>query len=161
MASGQGPGALWRCGFPGTYNAAVNTLVGSTLVGNTLVGSTLVGSTLVGSMLETSEQVWDKELGASNVSKIDLLDLTRALALELAPRSIRVNCLVPGIIKTTSAKWPPSPRSPFSLQASIPSPPFSLQRRLISQECCREFISKARRPFCTDPFYRHGDHLQL
>lgn len=58
-----GPGALWRCGFPGTYNAAVNTLVGSTLVGNTLVGSTLVGSTLVGSMLETSEQVWDKVRG--------------------------------------------------------------------------------------------------
>lgn len=34
-----------------------------------------------------------------DVSKTALLGLTRTLALELAPKNIRVNCLVPGIIK--------------------------------------------------------------
>uniref|UniRef100_A0A671DRE6 Dehydrogenase/reductase 2 n=1 Tax=Rhinolophus ferrumequinum TaxID=59479 RepID=A0A671DRE6_RHIFE len=55
---------------------------------------------LVGSIMGTSEQVWDKALGAYNVSKTALLGLTRTLALELGPRGIRVNCLVPGIIET-------------------------------------------------------------
>lgn len=41
------------------------------------------------------------------------------------------------------------------------TPTLSLQMRLISRECSHEFISKARRPFCTDPFYCHGDNLQL
>ncbi|KAI5280420.1 Dehydrogenase/Reductase Sdr Family Member 2 [Manis pentadactyla] len=40
------------------------------------------------------------ELGAYNVSKTAVLGLTRSLALELAPKDIRVNCLVPGLIKT-------------------------------------------------------------
>ncbi|XP_012504521.1 PREDICTED: dehydrogenase/reductase SDR family member 2, mitochondrial-like, partial [Propithecus coquereli] len=44
------------------------------------------------------------ELGAYNVSKTALLGLTRTLALELAPRNIRVNCLVPGIIDTGFSK---------------------------------------------------------
>ncbi|XP_032964745.1 dehydrogenase/reductase SDR family member 2, mitochondrial-like [Rhinolophus ferrumequinum] len=43
-------------------------------------------------------------LGAYNVSKTALLGLTRTLALELAPRGIRVNCLVPGIIETDFSK---------------------------------------------------------
>ncbi|XP_032963332.1 dehydrogenase/reductase SDR family member 2, mitochondrial [Rhinolophus ferrumequinum] len=43
-------------------------------------------------------------LGAYNVSKKALLGLTRTLALELAPRGIRVNCLVPGIIETDFSK---------------------------------------------------------
>ncbi|KAL4693167.1 hypothetical protein H8959_016977 [Pygathrix nigripes] len=82
---------------------------------------------LVGSMLGTSEQIWDKilnvncevpspaaepvaalhgeeELGVYNVSKTALLALTRTLALELAPKDIRVNCLVPGVIKTDFSK---------------------------------------------------------
>uniref|UniRef100_A0A8C8W736 Dehydrogenase/reductase SDR family member 4-like n=1 Tax=Peromyscus maniculatus bairdii TaxID=230844 RepID=A0A8C8W736_PERMB len=58
---------------------------------------------LVGSTLGASEQVWDK-LGAYNVSKTALLGLTRTLALELAPKNIRVNCLVPGVIKTDFSK---------------------------------------------------------
>ncbi|PNJ35669.1 DHRS2 isoform 8, partial [Pongo abelii] len=45
-----------------------------------------------------------KELGVYNVSKTALLGLTRTLALELAPKDIRVNCLVPGIIKTDFSK---------------------------------------------------------
>ncbi|KAM8783700.1 dehydrogenase/reductase SDR family member 4 isoform 2-T2 [Rhynchonycteris naso] len=39
-------------------------------------------------------------LGPYNVSKTALLGLTKNLALELAQRNIRVNCLAPGIIKT-------------------------------------------------------------
>ncbi|EHB00036.1 Dehydrogenase/reductase SDR family member 2 [Heterocephalus glaber] len=44
------------------------------------------------------------ELGAYNISKTALLGLTRTLALELAPKDVRVNCLVPGLIKTVSSK---------------------------------------------------------
>ncbi|XP_004609514.1 dehydrogenase/reductase SDR family member 4 isoform X1 [Sorex araneus] len=40
-------------------------------------------------------------LGPYNVSKTALLGLTKNLALELGPRNIRVNCLAPGLIKTS------------------------------------------------------------
>uniref|UniRef100_A0A667I671 Dehydrogenase/reductase 2 n=1 Tax=Lynx canadensis TaxID=61383 RepID=A0A667I671_LYNCA len=36
-------------------------------------------------------------LGPYNISKTALLGLTRTLSLELAPKGIRVNCLVPGL----------------------------------------------------------------
>lgn len=39
-------------------------------------------------------------LGPYNVSKTALLGLAKNLAIELAPRGIRVNCLAPGLIKT-------------------------------------------------------------
>uniref|UniRef100_A0A671DWL2 Dehydrogenase/reductase 4 n=1 Tax=Rhinolophus ferrumequinum TaxID=59479 RepID=A0A671DWL2_RHIFE len=39
-------------------------------------------------------------LGPYNVSKTALLGLTKNLAIELAQRNIRVNCLAPGLIKT-------------------------------------------------------------
>ncbi|KAG8509377.1 Dehydrogenase/reductase SDR family member 2, mitochondrial [Galemys pyrenaicus] len=45
-----------------------------------------------------------QRLGAYNVSKTALLGLTRTLALELAPKDIRVNCLVPGVIETDFSK---------------------------------------------------------
>ncbi|XP_055989189.1 dehydrogenase/reductase SDR family member 4 isoform X3 [Sorex fumeus] len=54
-----------------------------------------------GNMLDASEEVWDKGLGPYNVSKTALLGLTKNLALELGPRNIRVNCLAPGLIKTS------------------------------------------------------------
>ncbi|XP_034354502.1 dehydrogenase/reductase SDR family member 2, mitochondrial-like isoform X1 [Arvicanthis niloticus] len=40
------------------------------------------------------------KLGVYNTSKTALLGLCKSLAVELAPKGIRVNCLVPGIIKT-------------------------------------------------------------
>ncbi|XP_052590247.1 dehydrogenase/reductase SDR family member 2, mitochondrial-like [Peromyscus californicus insignis] len=40
------------------------------------------------------------KLGAYNTSKTALLGLCKSLAVELAPRGIRVNCIVPGVIKT-------------------------------------------------------------
>ncbi|ERE89392.1 dehydrogenase/reductase SDR family member 2-like protein [Cricetulus griseus] len=40
------------------------------------------------------------KLGVYNTSKAALLGLCKSLAIELAPKGIRVNCLVPGIIKT-------------------------------------------------------------
>nr|KAF6499768.1 dehydrogenase/reductase 2 [Molossus molossus] len=42
-----------------------------------------------------------KKLGAYNVSKTAILGLTKTLAGELAPKNIRVNCLVLGDIDTT------------------------------------------------------------
>ncbi|XP_041489837.1 LOW QUALITY PROTEIN: dehydrogenase/reductase SDR family member 2, mitochondrial-like [Microtus oregoni] len=39
-------------------------------------------------------------LGVYNVSKTALLGLTKTLAVELAPKNIRVNCLAPGVINT-------------------------------------------------------------
>uniref|UniRef100_A0A5F5PUI4 Dehydrogenase/reductase 2 n=1 Tax=Equus caballus TaxID=9796 RepID=A0A5F5PUI4_HORSE len=48
---------------------------------------------LVGSTLGASEQVWNK-LGVYNTSKTALLGLCKSLAVELAPKGIRVNCLV-------------------------------------------------------------------
>ncbi|XP_049519031.1 dehydrogenase/reductase SDR family member 4-like [Dermacentor silvarum] len=46
-------------------------------------------------------------LGAYSVSKTALLGLTRAVAEQVAPLNIRVNCIAPGIIKTkfSQALW--------------------------------------------------------
>ncbi|KAG2468124.1 DHRS4 reductase, partial [Polypterus senegalus] len=53
-----------------------------------------------GNILDTTEDMWDKFLGPYSVSKTALLGLTKALALELAPLNVRVNCVAPGLIKT-------------------------------------------------------------
>uniref|UniRef100_A0A4D5RZA7 Uncharacterized protein n=1 Tax=Ixodes scapularis TaxID=6945 RepID=A0A4D5RZA7_IXOSC len=46
-------------------------------------------------------------LGAYSVSKTALLGLTRAVADQVAPLNIRVNCIAPGVIKTkfSEALW--------------------------------------------------------
>lgn len=44
-------------------------------------------------------------IGAYSVSKTALLGLTKAVANELAPQNIRVNCIAPGLIKTNFAKF--------------------------------------------------------
>ncbi|XP_045440714.1 dehydrogenase/reductase SDR family member 2, mitochondrial isoform X2 [Pipistrellus kuhlii] len=46
----------------------------------------------------------EARLGAYNVSKTAILGLTKTLSLELGPKEIRVNCLVPGIIDTAFSK---------------------------------------------------------
>uniref|UniRef100_A0A2K5J477 Dehydrogenase/reductase 4 n=1 Tax=Colobus angolensis palliatus TaxID=336983 RepID=A0A2K5J477_COLAP len=43
-------------------------------------------------------------LSPYSVSKTALLGLTKTLAVELAPRNIRVNCLAPGLIKTSFSR---------------------------------------------------------
>ncbi|XP_003924346.1 dehydrogenase/reductase SDR family member 4 [Saimiri boliviensis] len=43
-------------------------------------------------------------LGSYCVSKTALLGLTKCLAIELAPKNIRVNCLAPGLIRTSFSK---------------------------------------------------------
>ncbi|XP_011786204.1 PREDICTED: dehydrogenase/reductase SDR family member 4 isoform X3 [Colobus angolensis palliatus] len=57
-----------------------------------------------GSLMDITEEVWDKGLSPYNVSKTALLGLTKTLAVELAPRNIRVNCLAPGLIKTSFSR---------------------------------------------------------
>nr|XP_045011343.1 dehydrogenase/reductase SDR family member 4 isoform X2 [Jaculus jaculus] len=60
-----------------------------------------------GNLMDVTEEVWDKGLGPYNVSKTALLGLTKNLALELASKNIRVNCLAPGLIRTrfSSMLW--------------------------------------------------------
>lgn len=41
-----------------------------------------------------------EKLGVYNTSETALLGLCKSLVVELAPKGIRVNCLVPGVIKT-------------------------------------------------------------
>lgn len=42
--------------------------------------------------------------GAYSLSKLALSALTQALATELAPRGIRVNCVCPGLVKTEMSR---------------------------------------------------------
>ncbi|XP_069909394.1 dehydrogenase/reductase SDR family member 2, mitochondrial isoform X4 [Oryctolagus cuniculus] len=106
-------------------NAAVNPLVGSTLGASEQVWDKILsvnvkspalllslllphmerrGSAAVVLVSSISAYMPHVELGAYNISKTALLGLTRTLALELAPRDIRVNCLVPGLIETDFSK---------------------------------------------------------
>uniref|UniRef100_A0A8C8UDJ8 Dehydrogenase/reductase SDR family member 4 n=1 Tax=Peromyscus maniculatus bairdii TaxID=230844 RepID=A0A8C8UDJ8_PERMB len=109
-------------------NAGVNPLVGSTLGASEQVWDKILNvnvkapALLLSQLLPHMEKrgnpadtffclspsqtlvILFQELGAYNVSKTALLGLTRTLALELAPKNIRVNCLVPGVIKTDFSK---------------------------------------------------------
>uniref|UniRef100_A0A8C8UJW6 Dehydrogenase/reductase SDR family member 4 n=1 Tax=Peromyscus maniculatus bairdii TaxID=230844 RepID=A0A8C8UJW6_PERMB len=106
-------------------NAGVNPLVGSTLGASEQVWDKILNvnvkapALLLSQLLPHMEKRGNAavilvssisayfplvELGAYNVSKTALLGLTRTLALELAPKNIRVNCLVPGVIKTDFSK---------------------------------------------------------
>ncbi|XP_053451165.1 dehydrogenase/reductase SDR family member 2, mitochondrial-like isoform X2 [Nycticebus coucang] len=105
-------------------NAGVNPLVGSTLGASEQVWDKILdvnvkapalllrqllphmenrgGTVILVSSISAYEPL--AELGAYIVSKTALLGLTRTLALELAPKDIRVNCLVPGVIETNFSK---------------------------------------------------------
>ncbi|KAM9645962.1 LOW QUALITY PROTEIN: dehydrogenase/reductase SDR family member 2, mitochondrial [Trichechus inunguis] len=119
--------ALEHCGgidFLGC-NVAVNPLVGSTLGTSEQVWDKILGvnvkalalllsqllphmekrgSSVVILVSSVSAYMPQVELGAYKVSKTALLGLTRMLALELALKDIRVNCLVLGMIKTDFSK---------------------------------------------------------
>uniref|UniRef100_A0A2I3LIV5 Dehydrogenase/reductase 2 n=1 Tax=Papio anubis TaxID=9555 RepID=A0A2I3LIV5_PAPAN len=56
-----------------------------------------------GSLMDMTEEVWDKGLSPYSVSKTALLGLTKTLAIELAPRNIRVNCLHLDLSRPASA----------------------------------------------------------
>lgn len=75
-------------------------------------------------------------LGPYNVSKTALLGLTKNLAVELAPRNIRVNCLAPGLIKTNFSQvlWMDKARKEYMKE--------SLRiRRLGNPEDCAGIVS--------------------
>ncbi|KAH9365573.1 hypothetical protein HPB48_000936 [Haemaphysalis longicornis] len=75
-------------------------------------------------------------LGAYSVSKTALLGLTRAVAEQVAPLNIRVNCIAPGIIKTkfSQALWQESSIEEAVL-AQVP------QKRLGTPEDCAGVVS--------------------
>ncbi|XP_055989194.1 dehydrogenase/reductase SDR family member 2, mitochondrial-like [Sorex fumeus] len=101
--------------------AGVNPLVGSTLGASEEVWDKILGVNVKAPALLLSRLLPHMEkrgggsvvlvssiagylpmpkLGVYNTSKTALLGLTKSLAMELAPKNIRVNCLVPGIINT-------------------------------------------------------------
>ncbi|XP_002753693.1 dehydrogenase/reductase SDR family member 2, mitochondrial isoform X2 [Callithrix jacchus] len=118
--------ALEHCGAVDflVCNAAVNPLVGSTLGTSEQIWDKILSVNLKSPALLLSQllpymekrrgavilvssiaaYIPKVELGVYNISKTALLGLTRTLALELAPKDIRVNCLVPGMIKTDFSK---------------------------------------------------------
>uniref|UniRef100_A0A8C8XK20 Dehydrogenase/reductase 2 n=1 Tax=Panthera leo TaxID=9689 RepID=A0A8C8XK20_PANLE len=85
-------------------SAGVNPLVGSTLGASEQVWDKILEVNVKAPALMLSQLVPHMELGPYNISKTALLSLTRTLSLELAPKGIRVNCLVPGVIKTDFSK---------------------------------------------------------
>ncbi|XP_057578664.1 dehydrogenase/reductase SDR family member 4-like [Hippopotamus amphibius kiboko] len=71
-----------------------------------------------------------------NVSKTALLGLTKSLAVELAPRNIRVNCLAPGLIKTSFS------RSLWEDQATLEKLKAAMQiKRIGKPEDCAGIVS--------------------
>uniref|UniRef100_A0A8C5ZII2 Dehydrogenase/reductase SDR family member 4 n=2 Tax=Marmota marmota marmota TaxID=9994 RepID=A0A8C5ZII2_MARMA len=101
--------------------AGVNPLVGSTLGASEQVWDKILGvnvkapALLLGQLLPHMENRGGgsvvlvssvaaympiSKLGVYNTSKTALLGLCKSLAVELAPKGIRVNSIVPGIIKT-------------------------------------------------------------
>ncbi|XP_004402213.1 PREDICTED: LOW QUALITY PROTEIN: dehydrogenase/reductase SDR family member 2, mitochondrial-like [Odobenus rosmarus divergens] len=106
-------------------NAGVNPLVGSTLKASEEVWDKILDVNVKSPALLLSQLLPHMEkrgtgavvlvssiaayiphvkLGPYNISKTAMLGLTRTLSLELAPKGIRVNCLVPGIIETNFSK---------------------------------------------------------
>uniref|UniRef100_A0A2K6L3I5 Dehydrogenase/reductase 2 n=1 Tax=Rhinopithecus bieti TaxID=61621 RepID=A0A2K6L3I5_RHIBE len=65
--------------------------------------STAAASTSFGSLMDITEEIWDKGFSPYNVSKTALLGLTKTLAIALAPRNIRVNCLHLDLSRLASA----------------------------------------------------------
>ncbi|CAO2590917.1 Dehydrogenase/reductase SDR family member 2, mitochondrial, partial [Lemmus lemmus] len=71
------------------------------------------------------------KLGVYNTTKTALLGLCKSLAVELAPKGIRVNCIVPGITKTDFGLGVNTVNAFFSHS----SPPFSIFRLGEPEDC--------------------------
>ncbi|XP_068953990.1 dehydrogenase/reductase SDR family member 2, mitochondrial-like isoform X5 [Petaurus breviceps papuanus] len=124
--------------------AGVNPLVGSVLGASEQVWDKILNvnvkspALLLGQLLPYMEKRGDcsvilvssisayipcPKLGPYSTSKTALLGLTKTLAMELAPKGIRVNCLIPGIIKTNfSNSWIWGCEAWFSDLSPIPLP---------------------------------------
>ncbi|XP_053451488.1 dehydrogenase/reductase SDR family member 2, mitochondrial-like [Nycticebus coucang] len=128
--------------------AGVNPLVGSTLESSEQVWDKILGvnvkapALLLSQLLPHLEKsgqgsvvlvpsvaAYIPNLGVYNVSKTALLGLTKTLAVALAPKNIRVNCSVPGMINTkfsqvvrmkgSSRSYPTEHWATFSFQAML------------------------------------------
>uniref|UniRef100_A0A8C0ZUM2 Dehydrogenase/reductase SDR family member 2, mitochondrial n=1 Tax=Castor canadensis TaxID=51338 RepID=A0A8C0ZUM2_CASCN len=73
-------------------------------------------------------------LGAHNVSKTALLGLTKTLAVELAPKNIRVNCLAPGFINTDFSQVVRA-KGPMGKMSLVSASLLSLCREGQSEDC--------------------------
>ncbi|XP_037691473.1 dehydrogenase/reductase SDR family member 2, mitochondrial-like isoform X2 [Choloepus didactylus] len=92
-------------------------------------------------------------LGAYNVSKTALLGLTKTLAVELAPKNIRVNCLVPGMIETDFSQMLRVHREPSPVSA-----PLLFPYRLGQPEDCAGLVSFLCSP---DASYITGESIAV
>uniref|UniRef100_A0A8C7BW79 Dehydrogenase/reductase 2 n=1 Tax=Neovison vison TaxID=452646 RepID=A0A8C7BW79_NEOVI len=132
-------------------NAAVNILVGCTLKASEEVWDKILNVNVKSPALLLSQLLphmenrgmgavvlvssvaayvpWAK-LGVYNISKTAILGLTRTLSVELAPKGIRVNCLVPGIIETR-----------FTAESEIPDMCSVLLHRIGKPEDCAGIVS--------------------
>ncbi|XP_004694681.1 PREDICTED: dehydrogenase/reductase SDR family member 2, mitochondrial isoform X7 [Condylura cristata] len=154
-------------------NAAVNPLVGSTLGADVGVWDKILDVNVKAPALLLSQLLPHMEnrgngsvilvssiaaymphvpLGVYNVSKTALLGLTRTLALELAPKDIRVNCLVPGVIKTNFSKVVRTGRT----RAEILTPTVRVPCRIGQPEDCAGIVSFLCSP---DASYITGENI--
>ncbi|CAO2590920.1 Dehydrogenase/reductase SDR family member 4, partial [Lemmus lemmus] len=76
-----------------------------------------------------------QKLGVYNTTKTALLGLCKSLAVELAPKGIRVNCIVPGITKTDFGLGLRKSGSELSVSSSL------LSFRLGEPEDCAGIVS--------------------
>ncbi|XP_045866237.1 dehydrogenase/reductase SDR family member 2, mitochondrial isoform X2 [Meles meles] len=140
-------------------NAAVNILVGGTLKASEEMWDKILTvnvkspALLLSQMLPHMENrgmgavilvsslaayIPQVKLGVYNISKTAMLGLTRTLSLELAPKGIRVNCLVPGIIETRFSQVPTPTRA---AESEIPDMCSVLLHRLGQPEDCAGIVS--------------------
>ncbi|XP_045866236.1 dehydrogenase/reductase SDR family member 2, mitochondrial isoform X1 [Meles meles] len=140
-------------------NAAVNILVGGTLKASEEMWDKILTvnvkspALLLSQMLPHMENrgmgavilvsslaayIPQVKLGVYNISKTAMLGLTRTLSLELAPKGIRVNCLVPGIIET---RFSQVVRTQVAAESEIPDMCSVLLHRLGQPEDCAGIVS--------------------
>ncbi|XP_038165841.1 dehydrogenase/reductase SDR family member 2, mitochondrial-like [Arvicola amphibius] len=140
--------------------AGVNPLVGSTLRSSEQIWDKILGVNVKAPALLLSQLLPHMEnrgqgsvvlvssiaayipfpkLGVYNVSKTALLGLTKTLAVELAPKNIRVNCLAPGVINTDFGRVVRTKGK--KLRTSVFQPPLLSPYRVGQPEDCAGIVS--------------------